>query len=413
MSIITSLLDTDYYKFSQMQFVFHRFPDVEVEYTFKCRNRVDLLTIAWRIEEEIKALCGLKFASDEIEFQRQQGVFEEDYLEFLKDFRLDYNRIDMPIGREFELRIKGKWLDTILFETPILAIISELYSRSVVDLSNRDVMEGDSPLFIYGDRFLRDLGACLGKTEIAFADFGTRRRFSRAWQSFLLERIEQLSSSYWPLPWLEDEGSIPVLQERLFNFTGTSNVMFAKRYNIKPVGTQAHEIFAAGQRLAPSLRQSQKFILQQWLDEYKGKLGIALTDIIGMDAFLRDFDYNLASAYQGCRHDSGDPCVWGSKLIAHYKKLDIDPMSKTAVFSDGLTFDSMVSIHRHFKGRINVVFGIGTNLTNNVGIIPANIVIKLTEVNGQPVAKISDSPGKGMCEDEAYVERLKKTFGVG
>lgn len=377
MPIITSLLDGDFYKFSMQNFVFHRFPNTEVEYTFVCRNEVDLRTVAGKIAAEIKALCELKFTADEIDFLRQQGIFQEDYLEFLKDFKLDFKNVHLSVHNGFKLKIKGKWVDTILFETPVLAIISELYCKK-----NREANE-----FIIS--YLSNGLLKIIPRDIKFADFGTRRRFSKDYHHDVVGQCKNYRS-----------------------FVGTSNVMFAKQYNLQPVGTQAHEIFAASQMLAPSLRKSQKFILDQWLDEYNGKLGIALTDIITMDAFLRDFSYPLASAYQGCRHDSGDPYVWGNKLIKHYKKLDIDPMTKTAVFSDGLTFDSMIKINDYFKGRISVVFGIGTNLTNNVGITPANIVIKLTKVNGKPVAKISDSPGKTICDDQGYINTLKEVFGI-
>jgi nicotinate phosphoribosyltransferase len=357
---------------------------VEVEYKFVCRNKIDLFTIADRIEAEIKQLCKLKFKQDEIEYLRQQSIFKEDYLEFLKDFQLNYNNIYFPISGNFELIVKDKWVDAILFETPILAIISELYSVEAVNKLAHPFDNMISIIYQFEDNINKI-------KDIKFVDFGTRRRCSEDWQKTIIEITNEECKN---------------------NFLGTSNAMLAKRYNLKPIGTQAHEIFAASQVLAPNLLQSQKFILEQWLDEYKGKLGIALTDIITMDAFLKDFNYDLANAYQGCRHDSGDPYIWGNKLIAHYKNLGIDPMTKTAVFSDGLTFDDMVELNKYFKDRIDVVFGIGTNLTNNVGIEPANIVIKLIKVNGQPVAKISDSPGKTICEDENYIKQLKETFEV-
>lgn len=397
MSIITSLFDTDFYKFTQQQFIFHRFPDVEVEYTFKCRNDIEFRHLATRILTEIRELCDLGFTSKELDYLKSLGIFKQDYLDFLREFKLNWNCIEFPIGmgKEFELKIKGRWLDTILFETPILAIISELYSRSITG-------DSDSPLFIHANRFLRDKVAKLHvrmikmpekvDSSVKYVDFGTRRRFSKYWHDFLIgQRLIFFPES----------------------FIGTSNVMFAKKFGIKPIGTMAHEILQTGQVLAPTLRESQRFILNEWLDEYGDKLGIALTDVITMDAFLKDFEQDqLAFKYSGCRQDSGDPYIWGDKLIAFYERLGIDPKIKTAVFSDGLTFDSMIKINDYFKDRIKVIFGIGTNLTNDVGIESPNIVLKLTKVNGKPVAKISDSPGKSLCTDEVYLDRLRECFGV-
>jgi len=151
-------------------------------------------------------------------------------------------------------------------------------------------------------------------------------------------------------------------------------------------------------------------MLDVWAREYRGDLGIALTDVIGMDAFLRDFDMFFAKLYDGCRHDSGDPIEWGEKLIAHYESMNINPKTKTAIWSDGLTIPKAISIYMNFHERIKCGFGIGTNLTNDVGFDPLNIVIKMIECNGQPVAKLSDSPGKTMCEDKEYVKYLKKVF---
>lgn len=378
MPIITSLLDTDYYKFTQMQFVYHQFPDAEVEYTFKCRTpNVDLSPFAETILEEIYSLCCLTVKNEEIEYLRSLDLFKDDYLNALWDFRFTYEHIEMTRD-PFTLKIKGTWFHTILFETPILAIISEIYSTS-------------TKLKFKGYSKLGNKIGLMQYKDIKFADFGTRRRHSFAWQDALLDRIKIDLSN---------------------NLIGTSNMFFAMEYNLQPIGTMAHEALQAGQVLAPSIRESQRFILEKWLEEYKGKLGIALTDIIGMDAFLRDFDCDLAIRYQGCRQDSGNPFVWGDKLINHYEKLGIDPKIKTAVFSDGLTFEKAIEINDVFKDRIKCVFGIGTNLTNDVGIKPLQIVIKMTKCNGKPVAKISDSPGKGMCEDQDYLRKLKWIFDV-
>jgi nicotinate phosphoribosyltransferase len=147
--------------------------------------------------------------------------------------------------------------------------------------------------------------------------------------------------------------------------------------------------------------------MEEWFDEYKGDNGTALTDTLGTDLFLMDFDKLQATCYSGVRHDSGDPIEWGEKLIAHYEKLGIDPMTKTLLFSDSLDLDKAQMIYNHFRGRIKVSFGIGTNLSNDTNVEPLNIVIKLQYVNGHPVAKLSDDQGKAMCQDNSYLEYLK------
>ena len=222
-------------------------------------------------------------------------------------------------------------------------------------------------------------------------DFGTRRRFSRDVQQTIVTTLR---------------ADFPYL-------IGTSNYDLARRLDITPVGTQAHEWFQAHQQISPTLANSQRAALQMWLREYPTHLGIALTDCITMDAFLRDFDLPFAEAYQGLRHDSGDPVDWGEKAIAHYQRLNIDPMSKTLVFSDNLNLDKALSLYRHFGQRVNLVFGIGTRLTcDTPGVKPLNIVIKLVECNGKPVAKLSDSPGKTICQDQNFVCELRKAFDL-
>jgi nicotinate phosphoribosyltransferase len=193
---------------------------------------------------------------------------------------------------------------------------------------------------------------------------------------------------------------------------GTSNVYLAKKLGMTPIGTMAHEFMQAFQALDVRLRDSQKAALEAWVHEYRGDLGIALTDVVGMDAFLRDFDLYFAKLFDGLRHDSGDPYIWGDKAIAHYKKLKIDPKTKILTFSDGLNLDKAWELHQYFKDRIKTSFGIGTNLTNDMGITPINIVLKLVECNGQPVAKLSDSPGKTMINNNTYLAYLRQVFEV-
>jgi nicotinate phosphoribosyltransferase len=173
-----------------------------------------------------------------------------------------------------------------------------------------------------------------------------------------------------------------------------------------------HEYLQACQALGPRLRDSQVFALETWAKEYRGDLGIALSDVYGLDAFLRDFDMYFCKLFDGARHDSGDPFVWGERIIEHYLANRVDPRTKALVFSDALTFPLAIQIARRFQGRVRVSFGIGTNLTNDLGLQPLQIVIKMVRCNGQPVAKVSDAPEKTMCDDPAYLGYLRHVFDL-
>lgn len=276
----------------------------------------------------------------------------------------------------------------ILWEVPLLAVISEVVHR---DRSPDVTAEQAFTQLSASLESFRQNSANVDLSQFKLMDFGTRRRFSRDVQQTI----------------------VTTLRADFPYFIGTSNYDLARRLDITPVGTQAHEWFQAHQQISPTLANSQRAALQMWLHEYPTHLGIALTDCITMDAFLRDFDLSFAEAYQGLRHDSGDPVDWGEKAIAHYQRLIIDPMSKTLVFSDNLNLDKALTLYRHFGQRVNLVFGIGTRLTCDIpGVKPLNIVIKLVECNGKPVAKLSDSPGKTICQDQNFVCELRKAFDL-
>lgn len=380
--IINSLLDTDLYKFTMQQVVFHKFPDVDVEYEFKLRNYEDdtLIPLIPEIREEIKHLCTLRFTNEELDYLNSLSFISKNYVEFLRLFQLNPNYIEIhEIDNEMKITIKGSWLNTILFEVPILAIVSEVFTKNNTQIDSQ----------LKNNILFRKVKKLEG-SKIKFADFGTRRRHSLSWQEDVIEHL---------------------LTELPNNFIGTSNVMFAKQFNIKPIGTMAHEYFQGMQALV-RLRDSQKFALENWVQEYRGDLGIALSDTLGMDAFLKDFDLFYVKLFDGARHDSGDPYIWCRKLINHYQSLGVDPQTKTAVFSDGLDFDKAITLYNTFHELINVSFGIGTYLTNDTGTKALQIVIKMTECNGQPVAKISDSPGKLMCKDKDYLKYLMKVFDI-
>nr|WP_318380526.1 nicotinate phosphoribosyltransferase [uncultured Enterobacter sp.] len=386
--ILHTLLDTDAYKLHMQQAVFHRYADVQVVAEFRCRGD-DLLGIyADRIREQVNAMQHLRLQEDEFQWLSGLPFFKADYLTWLRDFRYDPQQVDITSENgKLNIRLSGPWREVIMWEVPLLAVISELVH------SYRSPETGvPQALAMLEEKLVEfaDLTADLDLSRFRLMDFGTRRRFSREVQQAIVERLTQE-------PW----------------FTGTSNYDLARRLSLTPMGTQAHEWFQAHQQISPDLATSQRAALAAWLDEYPDQLGIALTDCITMDAFLRDFGPEFATRYQGLRHDSGDPVEWGEKAIAHYHKLGIDPHSKVLVFSDNLDLKKAVDLYRHFSSRVNLGFGIGTRLTCNIPQVkPLNIVIKLVECNGKPVAKLSDSPGKTICHDKAFVRALREAFDL-
>ncbi|MFH7926058.1 nicotinate phosphoribosyltransferase [Enterobacter roggenkampii] len=386
--VLHTLLDTDAYKLHMQQAVFHHYYDVHVAAEFRCRGD-DLLGIyADAIREQVDAMQHLALTDDEYQWLSGLPFFKADYLNWLRDFRYKPEQVTVTNDNgKLDIRLAGPWREVIMWEVPLLAVISELAHRyrspetgveqAVASLENK--LEAFSTLT-----------EGLDMSRFRLMDFGTRRRFSREVQQAIVERLQQE-------PW----------------FVGTSNYDLARRLNLTPMGTQAHEWFQAHQQISPDLANSQRAALAAWLEEYPNQLGIALTDCITMDAFLRDFGPEFAERYQGLRHDSGDPIEWGEKAIAHYEKLGIDPLSKVLVFSDNLDLAKAVELYRHFNARVNLSFGIGTRLTCDIPQVkPLNIVIKLVECNGKPVAKLSDSPGKTICHDKAFVRALRKAFDL-
>jgi nicotinate phosphoribosyltransferase len=383
MPIIKSLLDTDFYKFTMGQVAFHQFPTVDVGYRFKCRNQAN-----WtrenvkRITQELQHFASLKFTEDELEYLSSLGYFKNTYIEFLRNYQPNVKHLFCgwhPNQNELEITVKGPWYSTIYWEVPLLAIVNEVYFSDTDELI---INSGK-------DRLTNKLDF-VDQHPFPFVDFGTRRRFSATWHRYVTMAAKQSP-----------------------NYRGTSNVLMAKEFGVAPIGTMAHEFLQVGQAINVPLIDSQKYMLQAWMNEYRGKLGIALTDVISLDAFLKDFDFYFAKLYDGLRHDSGDPFVWADKVIAHYRESSIDPKTKSLVFSDGLDFNKASAIYTKYKDQAKISFGIGTNLTNDfAGLTPLQIVMKIVRCNGRPVAKISDSPGKGMCEDNQYVNYLRKVFNV-
>lgn len=387
--ILTSLLDTDAYKLHMQQAVFHHYPAISVAAEFRCRGDELLGEYADEIRAQVALMSRLALTDAEFAYLSGLPFFRQDYLNWLRTFRYDPQQVIVENrDGKLHIRIAGPWREVIMWEVPLLAVISEVVHRrrSAQVTPEQAVAHLQTKLAQF-----KTLAGDLDLSRFKLMDFGTRRRFSQGVQQAIVSTLQ---------------AEFPYL-------SGTSNYDLAHQLGLVPVGTQAHEWFQAHQQISPVLANSQRAALQAWLDEYPDQLGIALTDCITMDAFLRDFGPQFAERYQGLRHDSGDPVEWGEKAIAHYEKLGIDPMSKTLVFSDNLDLDKALALYRHFYQRINLGFGIGTRLTCDIpGVKPLNIVIKLVECKGKPVAKLSDSPGKTICQDQAFVRALRKAFDL-
>lgn len=381
--IIISLLDTDLYKFNINQVMFHKHTDLIGEYHFKCRNK----GVTWteemfdEINEQIDHLCTLTFKEDELNYLRSIRFIKDDYVEFLRLWRplRDYVKTELSDDGELSIIVKGPLFSAMQFEIYLLEIVNEVYFR--MRFGYEDLRDSAK------ERLNAKIEAFKsGKYNFNFAEFGCRRRLSRAWQDTVVRKLIETG-----------------------HCVGTSNVYLAMKYNVKPIGTYAHEFVQMYQGISKiPLAYTNYYAMKDWFNEYNGDNGIALTDTLTTDLFLLDFDYLQASTYTGLRHDSGDPYEWGEKVIQHYKDLGIDPKTKTLLFSDSLDFDKAEQIYQYFKDKCKVSFGIGTYCSNDTSALPLNIVIKLQYVNGKPVAKLSDVEGKTMCSDEQYLNHLQE-----
>lgn len=382
--IINSLLDTDLYKFNMNQVMFHKHTDLNGEYDFKCRNENVVFTKEMfnEINEQIDHLCTLKFTKKELDYLRSIRFIKDDYVEFLRLWHplRDYVNTSLSEEGELSISVHGPLFSAMQFEIYLLEIVNEVYFRFQY---NYDELIESAKVKL--EKKINDFKN--GKYNFKFAEFGCRRRLSRQWHDVVVKTFCETGYCI-----------------------GTSNVYLAMKYNIKPIGTYAHEFVQMYQGISKiPLAYTNYYAMKDWFNEYNGDNGTALTDTLTTDLFLLDFDYLQASTYSGLRHDSGDPFVWGDKILAHYKKLGIDPSNKTLLFSDSLDFDKAEQIYQYFKGRCKVTFGIGTYCSNDTFAEALNIVIKLQYVNGKPVAKLSDVEGKTMCKDEVYLEHLKES----
>ncbi|MCQ2543750.1 MAG: nicotinate phosphoribosyltransferase [Lachnospiraceae bacterium] len=387
--IITSLLETDAYKFSMGQAIYHQFSDYKTTWDFKCRNTDVHFTkeMVEEIRDQIRMYCNLRFSEDELEYLHNIKWIKGSYIDFLRLWKPRFADFEITDNAECGLAIqtKGTWLNTSMYEIPTLAIVNEVYFRMAYDYDE-----------LY-QSFRERLANKVSKLESGiydlsnFSEFGMRRRFSAEAQDLAVRSLKN--------------GKL-----RNSNFVGTSNVYLAKKYGITPVGTMAHEwIMCVGQgNHKHNPAYSNWYALDAWVKEYGVLNGTALTDAITTKCFLKDFQLTYATLFSGCRHDSGDPYEWGDEMIAHYEKLGIDPKTKTLLFSDSLDFDRATAIHKYFKGRIKVAFGIGTYISNDTKVPALNIIMKTTACNGMDVAKLSDVEGKGMCKNPDYIHYLKR-----
>ncbi|MBK7060772.1 MAG: nicotinate phosphoribosyltransferase [Rubrivivax sp.] len=390
--VITSLLDTDLYKFTMWQAMLHRFPQTQAEYSFHSRRPgvYPLAELKDKVERELDHLCGLSFRADELAWLGAWRFIKSDFIDFLRIFRFQRDFITVrAVGSELEIVARGPQVHVMAFEIFVLAIVNELYFRRFPAAPAQ--AEGRRRLAAKIEQLREFEREPPRRHPFEMFDFGLRRRWSGAWQREVVDALRRELPQF---------------------FKGTSNVLLAKDLGLVPIGTMAHEYLQSFQALDVRLRDSQRAALESWVQEYRGDLGIALTDVIGMDAFLADFDLYFAKLFDGLRHDSGDPVVWGEKALAHYEKLRIDAHTKRLVFSDGLDIATALQLYRHFADRTQLGFGIGTHLSNDMGQKQLHIVMKLTRVNDQPVAKLSDSPGKTMCDDQTFLAYLRQVFGV-
>ncbi len=381
--IVISLLDTDLYKFNMNQVIFHKHTDLCGQYYFKCRNEGIVFTpeMVREINEQVDYLCSLRFKKEELNYLRSIRFIKNDYVEFLRIWHplRDYVNIELRDNGELSVIVDGPLFSAMQFEIYLLEIINEVYFRLSYDyesLRNSAEERLNEKIKAFND----------GTYTFKFAEFGCRRRLSREWEEVVVRRLVSETS----------------------NCVGTSNVYFAMKYNITPVGTYAHEFVQMYQGIdSIPLAYTNHYAMEDWYNEYNGDNGTALTDTVTTDLFLLDFTRSMVNNYTGVRHDSGDPYVWGEKIIAHYKKYGVDPKTKILLFSDSLDFDSAQALYEYFRDKVKVSFGIGTFVSNDTSEQSLNIVIKLQYVNGRPVAKLSDSPGKAMCHDDEYLEYLK------
>lgn len=396
-TIINSLLDTDFYKFTMGQLVFRLHPDVQVEYALTNRtSKVRLAEIVdiGELREHLDHARTLRFTKTELHYLRGTNeygdrMFNEPYLDFLSRYQLPPYDLSIKDG-QFDLRFGGLWAESIYWETIALPIVDELYTRAMTNSMTRFEKKC---LEAQGLLRLRDKIAKLRQfPDITFTDFGTRRRFSFDWH----KKVVKILAEEMPL-----------------QFLGTSNTFLAMILALLPMGTNAHElamVYAGMTNDDEDLRHSNKKVLDDWWKVYDWGLSIALTDTFGTRSFFENMSRSQAKNWKGLRQDSGDPSTFGEMAIKFYESCDVDPGEKLIVFSDGLDVDKIMGLADQFRRRIRFTFGWGTNLTNDLGTPTLSLVIKAVQADGQGLVKLSDNLAKAIG-NPADVERYKRVFG--
>ena len=385
---LKSILDNDFYKITMQNAVIKLFPNEKVKYQFINRGKHEFPAgFAEELRNCVNAMAELKLTKDEKQFLRLTCPYLDlPYLDFLGGYHYDPSEVSIvQTENNLEVTVEGEWYRTILWEVPLLALISELfYEMSDLERNpNQFVLENT----------LRKADE-LNHLGVTFAEFGTRRRHSYQVQDLVVEALIRNKSS---------------------KFIGSSNVHFAMKYGVKPIGTHAHEwfMFHAAEY---GFKMANAISLENWVNVYRGDLGVALSDTYTTDVFFQQFDKKFAKLFDGVRHDSGDPIEFANKTIAHYEQNGINPLFKYIIFSDGLNLEKVSEITKACKGRIGISFGIGTNLTNDVGLKPMNIVMKLIaaqSINGDwiPTVKLSDEHGK-YTGDPKMIELAKEFLRI-
>lgn len=390
--IVRSLLENDFYKLTMWQAFFHRYANVHARYAFVCRQPplFPLALLKDAVERELDHFCTLSLTQDELVYLLTLSLLTADFIHFLAHFRFQRHLISVCTeGDRLVIEACGPIIDVIGFEIFVLYIVSELYHQRFsdaahdLDYARQRLQEQIAFIKIHRDDLQHETEPFL------FFDFGLRRRYCTLWHEEMLETLLR---------------AVPE------HCLGTSDVYLAKKYGIPPVGTLAHEYLQAYQVLAPSLRHFQKKALEDWLQEYPGQFNIAITDVVTMDAFLADFDVNLARSFSGLRHDSGDPIIWGEKAIAYYHAVGLAPLSKRLIFSNSLDIPQAIDLYNYFKGRVLTSFGIGSQLSNGTPHRALNIVMKMVSCQNQPVAKVTDSAAKTICRDDHFLRHLRRIF---
>ena len=368
---LKSILDNDFYKITMQNAVVKLFPSQIVKYEFINRGKHHFPEgFADALRKTVNAMAELQLTKDEKKFlQNTCPYIDLPYLDFLEGYRYDPSEVHIEqIGNDLKVSVEGLWYRTILWEVPLLALISELHYEM-------NHLERDSNETIIEKTL--DKAEQLNKLGVTFAEFGTRRRHSYKVHDIVVNALNKKENS---------------------TFIGSSNVHFAMKYGVKPIGTHAHEwfMFHAAEY---GFKMANEIALEHWVDVYRGDLGVALSDTFTTEVFFRQFDKKFTKLFDGVRHDSGDPLEFADKTIAHYQNNGINPLYKYIIFSDGLNLEKVEEITNYCKGKIGISFGIGTNLTNDVGLKPMNIVMKLfgvqtTNKDWIPTVKLSDEHGK-------------------